>query len=165
MGDALAIKTGIVLKWWCKMRSQVIFKKNPKKLVLNLKCMYSYIFSFCIQNKTTALKLFIILHVGGKLYTFIPHRQWSIDLKAFKLHELIKVGFFFSGNVFYKIVNIYMWKNEPHWANMKLWRKICKILKDLNYKLICYPRVKSLKFSCFFFMSVSLISTTVIFDS
>lgn len=40
------------------------------------------------------MKLFIILHVRGKLYTFIPHRQWSIDLKAFKLHELFKVVFF-----------------------------------------------------------------------
>lgn len=86
--------------------------------------MYSCISSFCIRYKTTALKLFIILHVGGKLYTFIPHRQWSIDLKAFNLHELIMVGFvIFSGNVFDKIVNIYMWKNEPHWANVKLWKK------------------------------------------
>lgn len=89
--------------------------------------MYSYIFSFCIQYKTTALKLFTILHVGGKLYTFIPQRQWSIDLKAFKLHELNMVVFFiFSGNVFDKIVNIYMWKNEPHWANVKLWKKNAK---------------------------------------
>lgn len=119
--------------------------------------MYSYISSFCIQYKTTALKLFIILHVGGKLYTFIPHRQWFIDLKAFKLHELIMVFFvIFSGNVFDKIVNIYMWKNEPHWANVKLWRKKCKILKDLIYKLICFSYVKSLKFSlCFFYVGIT----------